>query len=140
MKKLLTEFIGTFFLTFIGAGVTGALLVGTVLSALDFASDKDASMEAVDMSNEACDPAAPQPNCTELHAEATSRIEAGRGKALRTNILIAGTAVAGVATGVIALLLTDWSGWSEGDDSGPDTAFTIVPTPDGVNARLGGRF
>lgn len=99
--------------TFIGAGVTGALLIATIVSGVDTNAGVD-EYERV--------------RSRELY-------DAGHAKEVRTNVLIGATAVCAAATGVIALLFTDWSSEEEAD-----THAAIVPTANGVMGFVESRF
>lgn len=59
--------------------------------------------------------------------------EDGRSKQLRTNLLLGGSVVAGVATAAIAVWWTRWHGPS-------DHAVTIAPSTTGATISLGGSF
>lgn len=59
----------------------------------------------------------------------------GRSKQLRTNLLLGGTAVAGVGTAMVAVFWTRWSGSRRPP---PDVA--IGRAPGGMTVSLGGRF
>jgi hypothetical protein len=128
--------------TFIGAGLTGALGIGTVISGIDANSGAPEYEKAARAANEACDDP-PQANCQELYDAAQRKLKDGESKETRTNILIGATAVVGVSTAVIAIFFTDWSG-DEAEDTGePEEAsasFGVVPTRDGAFAFARGRF
>ena len=71
-------------------------------------------------------------------------LDAGQGKELRTNILIAGTAVLGATTLVFALL-TNWGGRNEARSEAarratPTLRAGIAPVEGGAVGVLGGRF
>lgn len=76
----------------VGAGVTGALAIGTTASGLDTLA-KHGEFEK---------------------APSAERKSSGQGAQLRTNVLLGLTAVGAVATGAMAVLLVDWSGESDG--------------------------
>lgn len=105
--------------TFIGAGVTGAFLVATIISGVDTNSGVDAYETAARNGS---------PNARQLLAD-------GESKETRTNVLIGVTAVFAVATGVIAGVLTDWSSEEEAD-----THAAIIPTANGVMGLVESRF
>lgn len=104
--------------TFVGAGVTGVLLVATIISAVDMYAGVDEYKKAAK---------AGDPKAQELYDEA-------RGQT-RTNVLIGITAASAIATGVIAFALTDWS-----SDEEADTHAAVVPTADGVMGFVESRF
>src|SRR5262249_3719953 len=61
----------------------------------------------------------------------------GRAKQLRTTLLIAGTATAGLATVAVALF---WTNWHPGDGRG-QVAISVAPTVgDGATLGVAGRF
>jgi hypothetical protein len=97
--------------TWIGVGLTVALGAATIVSGLnakagvpDYEKAAKASRECMTMG---------KANCTTLAADAAARLDDGQGRELRTNVLIGVTAAAAVGTGVIAFVLTDWSGGEE---------------------------
>lgn len=120
--------------TYVGAGVTGVLLLGSVLSTIDMNSGvsdfEDAAMDAT----LACD--ADAPNCDELFNDAQDKLDEGESKETRSTVLWVATGVAAVGTAVIALFLTEWSP----DEGGDDVAFGVAPTRGGVLAEVEGRF
>lgn len=127
--------------TYIGAGLTGALLVGTVISGVDANAGAPAYEKAAKAANDCY--ANGDSNCDALYADAQKKLKAGEDKEMRTNILIAATAAVGVGTAVIALFLTNWSSGSddEGDSEGEASAsFGVAPTRDGAMGFVRGRF
>jgi hypothetical protein len=125
--------------TYIGAGVTGALLIGTIVSGVS-ASAGVSDYEAAAKKATACVPA-DSAKCKPLYDDAKKLLSDGESKETLTNILIAATAVVGVGTGVIALFLTDWSG--EPDDGAAtegDASLRVVPTIGGAYGVIEGRF
>jgi hypothetical protein len=129
--------------TFIGAGLTGALAIGTVISGIDASAGAPDYDKAADKANAAC--AAGEPDCQSLYDAAQRLLKDGQSKETRTNILIGATAVVGVGTAVIAIFLTDWSSDHDAaEDTGePEEAsasFGFVPTRDGAFAFARGRF
>lgn len=65
------------------------------------------------------------------------RVDEGHSLERRTNWLLAGTAVLGVTTGVLAALLVDWRG---GDQRGPHTRVSGGITPGGGVVGVSGAF
>jgi hypothetical protein len=121
--------------TFIGAGVTGLLLAGTIVSGLDANAGAPDYKKAADAANTQC-AKANDAKCKDLYSKAQQLLKDGQSKETRTNILIVATAVAGVSTGIIALLLTDWSSDdSESneneDDASASVHIGVAPTLDG---------
>lgn len=128
--------------TYIGAGLTGALLVGTIISGLDANAGVPAFDKATNASNDCYEKSGD--NCDELHDKAQELAKTGASKETRTNILIAATAVMGVGTAVVALFLTNWSSGAD-DASGDDreaaaASFGVAPSRDGVLGFVRGRF
>lgn len=105
--------------TFIGAGVTGAFLIATIISGVDTNAGVDAYETAARSG---------APNARQL-------LDDGESKETRTNVLIGMTAVFAIATGVIAGVLTDWSSEEEAD-----THAAIIPTTNGVMGLVESRF
>jgi len=132
--------------TWIGLGITVALggaTVGAGVYALNGvpAYEKAAEAAAADgcrsMDN-------PTEDCLNKIARAEDLLNDGRSRQLLTNILIGATAVAAVGTGVIAFLLTDWSG---GDQEAQNarkargiTRVELQPQPGGAVGVLKGQF
>jgi hypothetical protein len=96
---------------FVGAGVTAVLAGVTVWSGLDTNKARDEFDE---------DPT-------------QDGLDSGRGKQTRTNVLLGGTVVAGVATATIGLFFTNW-----GSKKKPKTETEVGIGPGFVNVR--GRF
>ena len=124
--------------TFIGLGVTGAVLAGMIISAVDTLGGVD-EYEDASVRAKMCMPEDSE-MCRRLSNEATELLEAGQGRELRTNILIGATALAAVSTGVIALFLTDWSSDEQSPGGNEDLGFRVEPRPGGLAATLEGRF
>ncbi len=112
--------------TFVAAGVTGALLIATIISAVDMYAGVSDYEEAAKL-------AETSPNVDDWN-RANKLLDEQRGQT-RTNVLIGATLVSAVATGVIAVALTDWSSGEEAD-----THAAIVPTPHGVMGFVESRF
>jgi len=87
----------------IGAGATAVLGGVTIWSGIDAQNNPGA-----DVVKQACFDN--QPNCNALYNE-------GRDAQLRTNILIGATSVVGVATAVVGIFFTDWSGKKKSESS-----------------------
>jgi len=131
--------------TWIGLGVTVALGAGTALSGVDALGGVKPYEDAAKIWN-ACTAAMMQPGaCGAEEANAKNLLDKGRSRELRTNILIGATAAAAVGTGVIAFLLTDWSGSGEeaqnaGSRERSYTRLQLVPHPGGLSTIVEGRF
>jgi hypothetical protein len=123
--------------TWIGIGVTSALLAGTIWSGVDANAGVDEYNQAAEESRN-CTPQG-DPKCMMAAQKANDLLEAGQSRELRTNLLIGATALAAVGTGVIALFLTDWS---SDEPSRADAALglRIEPRPGGIQTSLMGRF
>jgi hypothetical protein len=136
--------------TWIGLGLTVALGGATIASGIHALDGVPAYKDAVS----AAEPCLAMPvsnrdqACVDKVDQANDLLEDGRSRELRTNILIGATAAAAVGTGVIAFLLTDWSG---GDEKAQNQAShgrgaRSMPTvelhawPGGAATVLKGRF
>lgn len=118
--------------TYVGAGLTGALLVGSIVMTMDTNSSADEFEEAAMAWNEC------ETNCDPLLEEAEQLLEDGEGKETVTTVLWVATGAAAAGTLAIALLFTDWSG-GEDDQS---VRLRLAPDPQrgGGFALLEGRF
>ena len=131
--------------TWIGLGVTVALGAATTISGVDALNGVKPYEDAAKAWN-ACTAAMMQPGaCPTEEANAKDLLDKGRSRELRTNILIGATAAAAVGTGVIAFLLTDWSGSEEKAQNArirerTYTRLQIAPHPGGLSTILEGRF
>jgi hypothetical protein len=123
--------------TWIGVGVTGAVLAATIISAIETSAGVDDYEKAAQAAKDCMPPE--DSKCMMAAQEANNLLEAGQSKELRTNILIGATAFAAVSTGVIALFFTDWS---SDEPSREDAALglRIEPRPGGIQTSLMGRF
>lgn len=133
--------------TFIGAGLTGALLIGSVVSTVDVYARAEDYEAAADEANAAC--TAGSSNCTTLHNKAKDLLDDGEPTEMRTTILWVATGVVGAATAIIALTLTDWSGGDDDARAGvarDEQASTlhlqplIDPVQGSAGLRLGAQF
>lgn len=113
--------------TFVAAGVTGAVLVTTIVSWVMMNGSVDEYEKAAAKAS--------GPGGTDADYAAAKKLLDEASGQTRTNVLIGATAVCAVATGVIAFALTDWS---SGDDT--STTAAVVPTADGVMGFLKGSF
>jgi len=118
--------------TYIGAGLTVALGVGTIIAAVDMYSGKDAYEEKAKEWREA-----DSSDKEELFKEADKLLDEGRTKEVITSVLLASTAAFAVGTGVIALFFTQWS---EDKSDEPELSTTVAPTSDGAYISLKARF
>jgi hypothetical protein len=126
--------------TFIGIGVTTAVLAGTIVSLVDM-NQGVPEYESAAGELQVCRRAGNR-DCGTAEARAVQLYDEGQSKELRTNILLGATALAAVSTGVIALFLTDWSSSpdSDDDDSLGLRNLRIEPRPGGMHTTLEGRF
>jgi tetratricopeptide (TPR) repeat protein len=127
--------------TFIAGGITVLLLAGSIVSTVDMQAGVDPFEEAARKSTECMeammeDPAA----CAELRQDAQDQYDAGQSKETRTTILWAVTGGAAVATAVIGLLLTDWSGNGNDSASAGGLQFLVTPTHGGATLSMKGRL
>jgi hypothetical protein len=121
---------------YVGAGLTAVLGGVTIWSGIDTINNPGKDKVA-----QACDPAARQPNCDDLYNQ-------GRSHQTRTNVLIGATSVVGVATVLIGVLATDWSGGKSAPAADKSSAKLLRPhvhvTPwasfDGGGLQAVGRF
>jgi hypothetical protein len=125
------------FVTFIGAGITGALLIGSILSTVDMYALADDYETAADASNMCTGTAA---QCQALFAKADKLRQDGEPTEPRTVVLWIATGAVGAATATIAIFLTDWAG----DDDSGSAALRLTPLIDPVRGsagmQLGARF
>lgn len=123
--------------TYIGIGVTGAVLAAMIVSGVDALDGVPKYEDTADASAK-CTPR-DSDMCRQLSDDANKLYEDGKDRELRTNILIGATALAAVSTGVIALFLTDWS---SDEPSREDAALGLrfEPRPGGLSTTLEGRF
>ena len=121
----------------IGAGMTGALLAATIVSAVDMNAGvpefNQAAMDAQDCMPQGSD------KCNMAADHAEDLLKEGQSRETRTNILIGATAFAAVSTGVIALFLTDWSS-DEPSREEAALGLRFEPRPGGLQTSLVGRF
>jgi hypothetical protein len=99
--------------TYVGIGLTAALLVASIASTLDVYSGVEDYKDAADDWASQCDKPMPDLNmtmCKGLRDDAKGMLDDGKGKETRTTVLWVATGAVAAATTVIALALTDWSG------------------------------
>jgi len=123
--------------TYIGAGVTGALLVGTVITYLSLSGKNDDYIKATE-ELDACE----ESDCTSLFDAANKKQDDALSAETLNNVMMISTIAVGLGTGAIALFLTDWDG--SDDDADSDSmarlTFDVQPVQDGALATLRGRF
>jgi hypothetical protein len=123
--------------TWIGIGVTGAVLAATIVSAVDMYNGVPGYKKIAEQSANC--PMAGSSDCNALARKARDELDKGQSRELRTNILIGATAFAAVSTGVIALFLTDWSS-SDAKPADETLGLRVEPRPGGLSTTLEGRF
>jgi hypothetical protein len=123
------------YVTFIAGGVTVALGVATIVVGIDAQAGVKEYEDAAEAAKTA--KKADDPNFEELDKTATDLLEKGQAKETRTNVLIGVTAGAAVATGVIAIFLTDWSGEAESE---PEVRMGVTPLAGGGMATIRASF
>ena len=127
--------------TIIGASVTGALLIASIISTVDMNAGVSPYEGAVRSYNSCVDKNMPTATCNKLYQTAKDKLDAGQGKETRSTVLWVATGVTAAATGVIALLLTDWSGKASGGEASEHALrFGASPTSHGMNLSMQGRF
>jgi tetratricopeptide (TPR) repeat protein len=127
--------------TFIGAGVTAALLGTAIWSRIDTNNGVDPYKKAADAWKGCLDDhGGDESKCKSQFGAAKDKYDDGKSKETRNNVLWVATGVAGAATGVIALFFTDWSG--EGDKNAQARAprLSLVPTYGGAALWMKGKF
>lgn len=124
--------------TWIGIGVTGAVLGATIISAVDMYNGVPDYKRAAEAWRNCS--GATTASCMSLSRKAQDELDKGQSRELRTNILIGATAFAAVSTGVIALFLTDWSS-HDATTTNETLGLRVEPRPGGgLATTLEGRF
>jgi tetratricopeptide (TPR) repeat protein len=132
--------------TYVGVGITAVLLVASIVSTSSMLSGVEPYEKAADAYTDMCEESTMPPaaaECDRLYAKAKKLLDDGEKKETLTTVLWIGTGVAGVATAVLALTLTDWSG---DDDESAEDAMSTSPrlslhaSRDGALMSLKGRF
>jgi tetratricopeptide (TPR) repeat protein len=118
--------------TYVGAGVTGALLAGSIVATLEVNNAVD-DFEDAARAYRAC-----PSDCDALYDEGQRLLDEGEDKQTIRNVLWVATGAAAVGTAIIALTLTDW----DGEDEDSDVSLRVAPDPRGrgAYATLEGRF
>jgi tetratricopeptide (TPR) repeat protein len=128
--------------TFVGAGITGALVIASVISTVDMYSGVDPYEKAGGiyqscLKKNPSDPGA----CNKQHETALNLYNDGHGKETRTTVFWVVTGVAAAATGAIALFFTNWSGHGSAPVSQEHALRVgVAPSNHGMNFALQGRF
>jgi hypothetical protein len=121
--------------TWIGVGLTlgvGALTVFSGIDSINHVPEYRLATEVLDECKRTL-----ASDCQAQETRATDALEKGQWRETRTNILLAGTAVAAAGTLVVALFLTDWS--NEQQPQGV-ARIHIDPRADGASFVLSGTF
>jgi tetratricopeptide (TPR) repeat protein len=134
--------------TYVGLGLTGVLLIASIVSTASMLSGVEPYEKAADqytMCTESMEPTSAE--CTMRWEKAHKLLTDGESKETLTTALWIGTGVVGVATAVIALTLTEWPD-DEDDDEEPEEMEGLSKTPrlalsagpDGALMSVKGRF
>jgi hypothetical protein len=126
--------------TFVGAGLTAALLAGSIISTADMNAGVDPYEDAAAAFRDTCDVDLPPPNCPELEKDARDKLDAGRDKETRTTVLWVATGVVAAATTAIALLLTNWDGDESANASRAPVGIAVAPGPREASLVVKGTF
>jgi hypothetical protein len=124
--------------TFVGAGITAALLAGSIISTIDMNQGVDPYKESA-ARFQACAKKAGA-DCTDELATAQKKLDDGQKKETRTTVLWVATGAFAAATGAIALFLTDWSGRKKEHAQGRPLQLAAVPTVGGAALFMKGSF
>ena len=132
---------------YVGLGVTAVLLVASIVSTSSMLSGVEPYEKAADNYAKRCEEDSTMPasatECDSLYKKADKLLKDGQTKETLSTVLWIGTGVVGVATAVLALTLTEWSG---DDEASAEDALTRAPrlglhaSPDGALVSLKGRF
>ena len=127
--------------TYIGAGVTGALLIGTVVTYLSLNSKNDDYISATNAVKACSD----DDGCTVemqmgLFNTADKKKDDALGAQDINNILLLSSIGVAVGTAAIAIFFTNWDDDSANEDSTARLTFDVKPVQDGAIATLRGRF
>lgn len=125
--------------TYIAAGVTGALLVGTLGSYLSLSGKNSDFEDATKAYNEEVTRCGNCQEALDLYDDATDKRDAALGAQTLTNVLLVVTPIAAIGTGVLGVFFTDWDG-DDGADDGAELTFRVERIQDGPFVSLGGRF
>jgi len=124
-------------ITFIGAGVTAALLAASIISTVDMNSGVTPYETAANKYN-TCVIKTPT-KCEALYSDAKAKLDAGQSKETRTTVFWVVTGAAAAATAVIAVAFTDWSGKPK-PPTEQNVTLGVAPTDRGFVAAMKGRF
>ena len=129
-------------ITYVGIGLTAALLVGSIASTLDVYSGADEYKDAADKWSKTCDKLNPPPNseCDPLLDDAKDKLDAGQGKETRTTALWVATGAVAAVTTIVALTLTDWSGDASEESMARRMRVVVGATDKGASLTVKGTF
>jgi tetratricopeptide (TPR) repeat protein len=129
------------YVTFIGAGVTAALLGTAIWSRIDTNNGVDPYKTAAGNWKDCLmDPMKTSKACEPLHKKAQEKYDDGQSKETRTTVLWVATGAAAAATGVIALFFTNWSDDADKKAQSRAPRFAVAPTNGGAALWMKGQF
>jgi hypothetical protein len=127
--------------TYVGIGLTAALLVGSIASTLDVYSGADDYEEAADKWRKRCSGMDTPPNdCDSLHEDAEDKLDDGHGKETRTTVLWVATGAVAAITTVMAVAFTDWSGEEAQETASQRLRLAVGATGKSAALTLKGTF
>jgi tetratricopeptide (TPR) repeat protein len=128
--------------TYVGIGLTAALLVGSIASTLDVYSGADDYEAAAEKWSKSCIARMPESQmvCDMLKGDAKSKLDEGQGKETRTTVLWVATGAAAAVTTVIAVALTDWSGDEAQETASRRVRLAVGATDQSAELTLKGTF
>lgn len=131
--------------TYIGIGVTAALLGGSIFSTVDTQAGADEYEEAANAwRNAGCanrpKDAPMTDQCQDLFDPANELLEDGRGRETRTTILWVATGVSAAATAVIAAFFTNWDGDESPSEAARGIKVGVATGPNGAGLTMKGSF
>lgn len=129
--------------TFVGVGLTAALLAGSIVSTVDMNAGVDPYEDAAaKLRNNDCGDAdmALTPTCMELRKDAQNKLDAGQDKETRTTVLWVATGVVAAATTAVAVLLTNWSGDESASATRDHVQVAVSPGPREASIVVKGTF
>jgi len=129
--------------TYVGIGLTAALLVGSIASTLDVYSGADDYEAAAEEWSSQCGtkmPSASETTCNSLMSEAEDKLDDGHGKETRTTVLWVATGAVAAITTVVAVAFTDWSGEEAQETAGRRLRLAVGATDKSAALTLKGTF
>jgi tetratricopeptide (TPR) repeat protein len=127
--------------TYVGIGLTAALLVGSIASTLDVYSGAEDYETAADKWSQ-CVAETPENEmgCQDLKDKAQSKLDDGHGKETRTTVLWVATGAAAAITTVVAVAFTDWSGDEAQETASQRLRLAVGATDKSASLTLKGTF